>query len=117
MMWNLAQFYLRQGKMAQAELTMRDCLSFEITNLKVMLAYACLLCQLNRPLEASVLFKNLLSKGYMPVRVNLLLSISYQMTGDLLMASKYEAISNLAQLRELKRIGEAGSAKESIAPK
>ena len=33
------------------------------------------------------------------------------------MAQKYEAISNLAQLRELKRIGEAGSAKESIAPK
>ena len=61
-----------------------------------MQAYACLIAQLNRPQEALVLFKHLLSKGYLPVKVNLLMSICYQMAGDTIMASKYEAISNLA---------------------
>lgn len=48
---------------------MRDCLSFDINNDKVMLAYACLLCQLGRSSEASVLFKNLLNKGFEVVKV------------------------------------------------
>jgi len=96
---------------------MRDCLSFDITNLRVMQAYACLIAQLNRPQEASVLFKHLLSKGYQPAKVNYLLSICYQMAGDMAMASKYEAISNLTTLRELKRLGEAGTAQEFIAPR
>jgi hypothetical protein len=48
---------------------MRDCLSFDINNEKVMLAYACLLCQLNRTSEATILFKNLLSKGFEQVKV------------------------------------------------
>jgi len=48
---------------------MKDCLSFDISNNKVMLAYACLLCQLGRSAEASVLFKNLLSKGFEVIKV------------------------------------------------
>lgn len=44
LIWPLAQFYLRQGNLEKAELNMRDCLSFDITNSKVMLAYSCLLC-------------------------------------------------------------------------
>ena len=44
LIWPLAQFYLRQGNLEKAEQNMRDCLSFDINNSKVMLAYACLLC-------------------------------------------------------------------------
>jgi hypothetical protein len=61
---------------------MRDCLSFDINNEKVMLAYACLLCQLNRTAEATILFKNLLSKGFEQVKVQILLSIAYKLSGD-----------------------------------
>lgn len=63
-MWPLAQFYLRQQNFEKAEQYMRDCLSFNINDDKVMLAYACLLCQCNRTQEATVLFKALLKKGY-----------------------------------------------------
>lgn len=41
------------------------------------MAYACLLCQLNRSQEASVILKQLISDGYEPVKVNMLLSIAY----------------------------------------
>ncbi len=68
-MWPLSQFYLRQSNLEKAEQYMRDCLSFDINNEKVMLAYACLLCQLNRTSEATILFKNLLSKGFEQVKV------------------------------------------------
>ena len=68
-MWPLAQFYLRQQNFEQAELYMRDCLSFDISNDNVMLTYACLLCQLNRYAEAIILFKSLLNKGFKPVQI------------------------------------------------
>ena len=55
---------------------MRDCLSFDVTNDRVMLTYACLLCQLSRSAEATILFKSLLNKGYQEVKVKLLLSIA-----------------------------------------
>lgn len=48
LMQPLAQFYLRQGNLEKAEQYMRDSLSFDVTNDKTMLAYACLLLQLNR---------------------------------------------------------------------
>ena len=55
---------------------MRDCLSFDIQNNKVMLSYACLLCQLGRSAEAAVLFKNLLDRGFEVIKVQVLLSIA-----------------------------------------
>jgi hypothetical protein len=61
---------------------MRDCLSFDIQNNKVMLSYACLLCQLGRSAEAAVLFKNLLDRGFEVIKVQILLSIANQMAGD-----------------------------------
>lgn len=70
---------------------MRDSLSFDITNDEIMLAYACLLCQLGRTLEATVLFKSLLSKGYKQVKVQILLSIAYKMCNDMLTSEKFKA--------------------------
>jgi len=37
----------------------------------------------------------LIESGYEPVKVNMLMSIAYSMSGDSLMAEKYKAISNL----------------------
>lgn len=96
LMWPLAQFYLRQQNLEKAEQYMRDTLSFDISNDEIMLTYACLLCQLNRTLEATVLFKSLLSKGYQQVRVQLLLSIAYKMSGDMLTSEKYKAQATLS---------------------
>ena len=81
------------------------------------MAYACLLCQLNRSQEASVILKRLIADGYEPVKVNMLLSIAYQMDGDSFMADKYKAISNLMQMRSLSRVPEAGTSKDSLVPK
>ena len=69
-------------------------------NKEVALAYACLLCQINRAQEASIILLDLLQKDYKCNMVNMLLSIAYTMNGDSLMAEKYEAISNIAQMRE-----------------
>jgi len=81
------------------------------------MAYACLLCQLNRSQEASVILKQLISDGYEPVKVNMLLSIAYQMDGDSFMSEKYKAISNLMQMRSLKTVPDAGTSKETLCPK
>ena len=59
----------------------------------------------------------MIADGYEPVKVNMLLSIAYQMDGDSFMADKYRAISNLMQLRSLSRVPEAGSSKETLIPK
>lgn len=81
------------------------------------MAYACLLCQLNRSQEASIILKRLIHDGYEPVKVNMLLSIAYQMDGDSFMADKYKAISNLMQLRSLNRVPDSGTSKTNLVPK
>lgn len=81
------------------------------------LTYACLLCQLNRYQEASVILKQLIAEGYEPVKVNMLLSIAYQMDGDTFMSEKYKAISNLMQLRLLNRVPPVGCTRSKIVPK
>jgi hypothetical protein len=50
-------------------------------------------------LEATVLFKSLLDKGYEQVKVQLLLSIAYKMCGDIMTSEKYKAMSALTQMR------------------
>ena len=117
MMLEMAKFYLRSNNLEKAELYMRDAYSFKMDDKKVALGYACLLCQLNRSHEASVILKQLISDGYEPVKVNMLLSIAYQMDGDTFMAEKYKAISNLMQMRSLERVAEAGTSKEALVPK
>lgn len=81
------------------------------------MAYACLLCQINKGQEASVILIDLLSKDYKCNMVNMLLSIAYTMNGDSLMAEKYEAISNIAQLREQGCVANVGQSKEQNKPK
>ena len=103
--------------MEKAESYLRDAYAFQLDDQATALAYACLLCQLNRSQEASVILKRLIADGYEPVKVNMLLSIAYQMDGDSFMADKYKAISNLMQMRSLSRVPEAGSSKESLVPK
>jgi Tfp pilus assembly protein PilF len=68
-MWPLAKFYLRQGNLEKAEQYMRDSLSYDVNNDKVMMIYASLLCSINRVNEATILFKSLLNKGYEKVKV------------------------------------------------
>lgn len=81
------------------------------------MAYACLLCQLNRAQEASILLKSLIEQGYETVKVNMLMSIAFAMSGDALMADKYNAISNLEQLRAREKVLKAGSSYEFNFPK
>lgn len=64
-----------------------------------------------------MILKRLIADEYEPVKVNMLLSIAYQMDGDSFMADKYKAISNLMQLRSLGRVPAAGSSRESLVPK
>ena len=64
-----------------------------------------------------MILKGLIAEGYEPVKVNMLLSIAYQMDGDSFMAEKYKAISNLMQLRNLGRVPEAGQSREKLEPK
>lgn len=99
-MHKISRFYLRQSKAEKAEVYLRDAFAFEMENKEIALAYACLLCQINRGQEASVILLDLLQKDYKNNMVNMLLSIAYTMNGDSLMAEKYEAISNIAQMRE-----------------
>lgn len=63
-----------------------------------------------------MILKSLIADGYEPVKVNMLLSIAYQMDGDSFMAEKYKAISNLMQLRSLGRVPEAGSSRDKSTP-
>jgi len=116
-MRDLARFYLRQRDLDKAELYLRDAYAFQLDDKATALAYACLLCQLSRSQEASVILKRLIADGYEPVRVNMLLSIAYQMDGDSFMADKYKAISNLMQLRSLDRVPIAGTSKENLVPR
>ena len=116
-MRDLARFYLRQRDLAKAELYLRDAYSFQLDDKATALAYACLLCQLSRSQEASVILKKLIANGYEPVKVNMLLSIAYQMDGDSFMAEKYKAISNLMQLRSLDRVPSVGTSKINLVPK
>lgn len=51
------------------------------------------------------------------MKVNMLLSIAYQMDGDSFTSEKYKAISNLMQLRQLNRVPPAGCSKEKLVPK
>lgn len=95
---------------------MRDCLSFDIQNNKVMLSYACLLCQLGRSAEAAVLFKNLLDRGFEVIKVQVLLSIANQMAGDQLTSQKYKAMSNITYMREQSRVPKQGSLNQ-VPPK
>jgi len=46
----------------------------------------------------------LLKKGYQPVKVQLLLSIAYKMSGNMPIAEKYKAVAALSQLREQNKI-------------
>ncbi len=59
---------------------------------------------MGRTLEATVLFKSLLKKGYQQVKVQLLLSIAYKMSGNVPIAEKYKAVAALSQLREQNKI-------------
>ena len=63
-----------------------------------------------------MILKHLIASGYEPVKVNMLLSIAYQMDGDSFMSEKYKAISNLMQLRQLNRVPVAGTCKENSVP-
>lgn len=115
---------------------MRDCLAFDATNKSVMMAYACLLCQLGRFPEAIVLLKGLLpsaggagqaqtngdraethdenNKDVTELsKVYLLISLAYGMSGDEDMGEKYKALCHLAKLRELGRITEAGTSQDT----
>jgi Tfp pilus assembly protein PilF len=47
-MREVSKFYLRQGNLEKAEQYLRDALSFSVEDKDLTLAYACLLCQLNR---------------------------------------------------------------------
>lgn len=48
---------------------MRDSLSYDVNNDKVMMVYACLLSSIGRVNEATILLKSLLNKGYEKVKV------------------------------------------------
>lgn len=117
MMRDMARFYLRQRDLEKAELYLRDAYAFQLDDQATALAYACLLCQLSRSQEAQVILKNLISAGYEPVKVNMLLSIAYQMDNDSFMSEKYKAISNLMQLRQLGRVPAVGNSKDGSKPK
>lgn len=117
MLRDSARFYLRQRELEKAENYMRDAFAFQLDDKATALTYACLLCQLNRYSEASVILKQLITEGYEPVKVNMLLSIAYQMDGDSFMSEKYKAISNLMQLRSLDRVPATGTAKDLSVPK
>jgi len=114
LMWPLAQFYLRQGNLEKAEQYMRDCLSFDVKKDKVMLAYACLLCQCNRTAEATIMFKSLLSRGYEQTKVQLLLAHAYKVQGDMLTSEKFKAQAWITKMREMGRVTELGSNKENV---
>jgi Tfp pilus assembly protein PilF len=98
---------------------MRDCLSFDMKNKEVMMSYAVLLCQMKRFQEAIVLLRHLIAGAtpYEPSKVNRLISIAYDMAGDSNMTQKYNAIADLAKLRELDRVPAAGRSQEEYAPK
>ena len=57
MMLEMAKFYLRNNDLEKAEQFMRDAYAFKLDDKKTALSYACLLCQLNRSQEASVILK------------------------------------------------------------
>jgi len=46
----------------------------------------------------------LLKKGYQQVKVQLLLSIAYKMSGNVPISEKYKAIAALSQLREQNKV-------------
>lgn len=100
--------------MEKAEQYMRDCLSFDVQNEKVMLAYACLLVQLNRTAEATVMFKKLLANGYEQVKVQLLLSHAYKLQGDDLTSEKFKAQAWISKMREVGKVTEVGKSKEAV---
>ena len=119
--------------MQKADYWMKDCLSFDVKDKRVMMAYSCLLCQTCRYQEAIVLLKGLLptqadakvdatieeereDKKIDLAIVYLLISYAYMMGGDSEMADKYKVLCHLTKLRELNRIDDAGSMKDH-APK
>ena len=61
--------------------------------------------------------QDLIKQNYEPVKVNLLLSIAYQMNGDSVMGEKYRATGNLMKMRELARVPNATEAKTEGNPK
>jgi hypothetical protein len=58
---------------------LRDSYSFGIKNQGVALIYACLLIQNGRFKEAQIILISLANKGYESCKVNLLLSISFDL--------------------------------------
>lgn len=50
---------------------------------------------ISRPKEALVLLEKLAKDNYQEVKVNTLISISYELDGDTLMAQKYKAIAGI----------------------
>jgi hypothetical protein len=58
---------------------LRDSYSFGIKNQGVALTYACLLIQNGRYKEAQIILSSLANKGFETCKVNILLSISYDM--------------------------------------
>lgn len=79
MMINLSRFYLRQGNLDKAEQYMRDAYSYDIKNNSFALSYACLLIQCSRTDEAVVILRDLATKGFETVKVNILISLAYRM--------------------------------------
>lgn len=79
--------------------------------------YAAFLMQTNnRCKEAIVILNKLASDGYEKVKVNLLLSLAYEMDSDPLMAQKYKAKAFILHLRSLGQIPEPGHGKISLMP-
>ena len=70
-----AKFYMKRGEAyaEKAEFYLRDAFSFGMKNLQVSLLYACMLVQLGRAVEASVILKSLIAEGYETTKCNLLL--------------------------------------------
>ena len=85
-MLDMGKFYLRIGKLDKADEYLRDAYSFNIKNQVMAFNYACFLLQLNnRQKEAIVILNKLAVDKHEEVKVNLLLSMAYELDGDSLM--------------------------------
>lgn len=96
-----AKFYMRRGEAGaeKAEKHLRDAYSFGMKNQPVALMYACLLIQLGRGKEATIILTSLASQGYETSKANLLLSISADLEGEPALAQKFKAMALLDHMR------------------
>ena len=85
-MLEIGKFYLRIGKPEKANDYLRDAYSFQIKNQNIALTYASFLIQQSRSREAIVILNKLAIEKYHEDKVNLLLSLAYEMDSDPLMA-------------------------------